>query len=152
MSETTSTELILSWTRREITFWNPNSFHMRQESSAQTWISLSFGNTAGLEHISVLCIPQLNSWYWTNFHPTCLCKDLTHHMYILTCKLQECSWLEWTVEKSNTGDRVIHLVRLNPTAIFSGLFAFMIQPEVQIISDVGMIRKASKRYPEISIT
>lgn len=55
------------------------------------------------------------------------------------------------MEKSNTGDRVKHLVRLNPAAIFSGLFAFMIQPEVQVISDVGMIRKASKRYPEINI-
>lgn len=33
---------------------------------------------------------------------------------------------------------------------FLGLFAFMIQPEVQIISDVGMIRKATNRYPEIN--
>lgn len=124
---------------------------MRQESSAQTWISLLFGNTAGLEHISVLCMQQLNSWYWTNFHSTCLCKDLKHHMYIRTCKSQECSWLQWTVEKSNTGVRVTHRVRLNPAAIFFlGLFAFMIQPEVQIISDVGMIRKATNRYPEIN--
>lgn len=56
------------------------------------------------------------------------------------------------MEKSNTGVRVTHLVRLNPAAIFFlGLFAFMIQPEVQIISDVGMIRKATNRYPEINI-
>lgn len=86
---------------------------------------------------------------WINLHPTCLCKDLRHHMYVLTCKLV------WTnnpsMEKVNTGVRVIHLARLNPEWTFSAFSAFMSLPEVKIISDVSMIRKASNRELEFNI-
>lgn len=149
LSERTSTELVQDRRREEITFWNPNLFHVRKVRVLPKREVFHFVIQASLEDVYVLCIHQLDSWQWISLHPTCLCKDLRHHMYVLTCKLV------WTnnpsMEKVNTGVRVIHLARLNPAWTFSAFSAFISLPEVKIISDVSTIRKASNRELEFNI-